>query len=101
DAKIRFDPRFHDLRSRATKEFALLSVSSMKSFRIAGTDIPRIACGYERGEFAEYAIDTECSNCGAPTGFLHLLPCVLEQCPRCEQQALGCSCAYEKRPDEL
>jgi hypothetical protein len=74
---------------------------TVKSFCIAGADFSRIAYGYERGAFAEYAIETECSNCGAPTGFLHLLPCDLEQCPRCEQQALGCSCDYEKRPDEL
>jgi hypothetical protein len=69
------------------------------AFTIAGRAFGRIACGYERGEFAEYAIAKECSNCSAPTGFLHFLPCDLEQCPRCDGQALGCTCDYEKRPD--
>lgn len=73
---------------------------SIKTFRIAGRELPRVACGFERGEFAE-AIDEKCSNCGVPTGFLHLLPCDLEQCPLCEGQALSCSCVYEKREGEI
>jgi hypothetical protein len=73
---------------------------SIKSFRIAGRDFPRIACGYEQGDFDE-AIGDKCSNCGVPTGFLHMLPCDLEQCPYCQGQALSCDCSYEKRPGEL
>jgi len=73
----------------------------IKNFKIAGREFERVACGFERGDFAEFAIDTECSNCGVPTGWLHLLSCDLEQCPKCEQQALSCSCDYERRPNEL
>jgi hypothetical protein len=86
--KILNDPEFK--RSQA-----------VTSFKISGQKFERIACGYEREDFAEFAVDPECSNCGAPTGFLHVLPCDLEQCPRCEGQALSCSCVYEKRPNEL
>ena len=74
---------------------------AIKNFRIAGRDYARIACGYEDGEFFSEAIDNECSNCGVPTGFLHLLPCDLEQCPCCHAQALSCKCAYEKRPNAI
>ena len=74
---------------------------AVRSFKIAGQDFERIVCGYERGNFAEFAIDTECSNCGVPTGFFHLLGCDLEQCPKCKEQALSCFCSYEKRPNEL
>lgn len=70
---------------------------SVKTFRIEGRDYNRLAAGYEEGEW--YGID--CSNCGVPTGFLHLLACDLEQCPRCHEQAPGCRCNYEKRPDGL
>ena len=73
---------------------------AIKSFRIAGRDFPRVACGYERGDYDE-AIGDDCSNCGVPTGFLHMLPCDLEQCPRCQAQALSCGCTYEKRQDEI
>ena len=72
---------------------------AIKHYHIGGRAVARIAYGYERDGFTEDA-DDECANCGVPTGFLHLLPCDLEQCPSCHGQALGCSCAYEKRPDE-
>lgn len=72
---------------------------SVKTFRIGGRDYNRIACGYEIGEW--YGIEDDCSNCGMATGFLHLLPCDLEQCPRCHKQALSCNCNYEQRPDQL
>ncbi len=75
---------------------------SIHSFRIAGHEYPRILYGYERGEFAESEIAAdECPDCDHPTGFYHDLGCELEQCPCCEQQALGCACAYEKRPHEF
>ena len=74
---------------------------AIKSFNIGGREFERIPWGNERGEFGEDAIDTECTNCSAPTGSLHLLSCDLEQCPRCDQQAISCACAYEQRPDEL
>jgi hypothetical protein len=72
---------------------------SVKTFRIGGRDYNRVACGYEVSEW--YGIEDDCSNCGVATGFLHFLPCDLEQCPRCHEQALGCRCDYEKRPDQL
>lgn len=73
----------------------------VKTLQIEGKQYDRIPCGFERGDFAEFAIDTDCSNCGVLTGFLHLLPCDLEQCPKCLQQALSCSCSYGKRMDEI
>lgn len=72
---------------------------AVKSFRIGGRDFDRIPCGYEQGEW--YGIEDHCSNCGMLTGFLHHLPCDLEQCPRCKGQALSCNCKYEKRPGDL
>ena len=86
--------RKEDLKSPSFKHSQLVNV-----FRIGGQIYNRVACGYEVGEW--HGIDDECSNCGVPTGFLHLLPCDLEQCPRCHGQALGCSCGYEQRPDQF
>ncbi len=75
-----------------------------KVFKIDGRDYPRIACGYEEGEYGNFVLDTSfdehesndavCVDCGAPSGFLHILGCECEQCPRCGEQALGCPCKY-------
>src|SRR5436190_22679517 len=80
-----------------------------KTFRIAGREYARIPCGFEEGEVGDYVLDTSfdehdakdavCVDCDAPSGFLHLLGCECEQCPRCRGQALGCSCPYEDSED--
>ena len=87
----------------------LQAAQAKMTFTIGGKAHPRIACGYERGESGDYVLDSAfetdgtdksvCVQCGAPSGFLHLLGCESEQCPRCGGQALGCSCKYAPAED--
>jgi len=81
------------------------TLKSRKVFKIEGREFPRIACGYEQGEYGDFVLDTSfdehesnegvCVDCGAPSGFLHIPGCECEQCPRCGEQALGCPCNYD------
>ena len=87
----------------------LRDAQTRKVFKIEGREFPRIACGYEQGEYGDFVLDTSfnghesndavCVDCGAPSGFLHILGCEGEQCPRCGEQALGCPCNYEASED--
>ena len=70
-----------------------------KAFQIGGVPFARISCGQESGEVGDYVLSEEdctCIQCGAPSGFFHLLGCESEQCPKCRGQAISCSCRYDE-----
>jgi hypothetical protein len=87
----------------------LEAAQAKKTFTIGGRGYARIPCGYEGGESGDYVLDSAfaevgtekavCVQCGAPSGFLHLLGCESEQCPKCGEQALGCACKYDPVED--
>jgi len=87
----------------------LQAAQAKKTFTIGGKARARIPCGYESGESGDYVLDSAfeadgtdksvCVQCGAPSGFFHLLGCESEQCPKCGGQALGCSCKYGPAED--
>jgi hypothetical protein len=67
------------------------------AFEIGGALLARIACGQESGEAGDYVLsedDATCIQCGAPSGFYHLLGCESEECPKCHSQAISCQCSY-------
>ena len=76
---------------------ALRNSQRKKEFLIDDVAYPRIPCGYETGAFGDDILDPDdatCVRCYAPSGFYHLLGCGLEQCPICNEGALGCRCQY-------
>ena len=36
-----------------------------------------------------------CTDCGVLDGGVHHFGCVVEQCPRCNHQQLGCGCGWQ------
>ena len=69
------------------------------AFKIGGATLTRIVCGQESGEAGDYVlkeVDATCIQCGAPSGFYHLVGCESEECPKCQGQAISCRCGYDK-----
>ena len=78
---------------------ALREAQKKKAFKIGGTLYPRVPCGHERGEAGQYVLseeDATCIDCGAPSGFLHLLECDNEECPKCHGHAASCRCQNDR-----
>jgi hypothetical protein len=74
--------------SCAFHELEMREVQRQKTYTING----RI---YNRG-----ITTSDCDECGAKAGQLHVPGCDVERCPACRGQAISCNCHYLEPDDD-
>jgi len=75
----------------------IAEAQDQRTYSIGGVLFDRIPFGEDfNGEPTDNA---GCRDCAAAPGQLHVVHCCLEQCPRCETQAIGCGCPHDDQDD--
>ena len=79
------------------KEYPLEIVRAQKhiGYVLKGIEYYRIRYGSEEYEGCEFNADIPCHDCAVLKGQYHTDGCDVEQCPKCQEQALGCGCFIE------